>query len=285
MTVDGSVSHHDAFPPQVAALLQMWDVKPDGSLVTTHSSWVLPVRHHATSAILKVARTPDERHGYALMRWWDGAGAAKVLASAENALLLERATGRRDLAEMARSGQDDEACRILCETAMRLHTSRPGPLPDLHPLEVWFQPLYDLADQHGRLAKAAITARLLLSEPRSISALHGDLHHDNVLDFGDRGWLAIDPHGLLGERFFDFANVFTNPDLSDPSRPVGTRPGRLESRLKIAAETAQVEPKRMLQWIVAWTGLSAAWFIGDQDDKGAAIDLTINDIACGLLEL
>jgi streptomycin 6-kinase len=39
----------------------------------------------------------------------------------------------------------------------------------------------------------------------------------------------------------------------------------------------------MLQWIVAWTGLSAAWFFGDGDDTGAAIDLTINDIACGLL--
>jgi len=275
----------DVSAPEVEALLQTWNMEPDGALLTTHSSWVLPVRQNTACAILKVARTPDERHGYALMRWWDGAGAAKVFASAENALLLERATGRRDLAAMARFGQDDEACRILCETATRLHTWRPAPLPDLHPLGVWFQPLYDLAHQHGRLAKAAITARLLLSEPRSISALHGDLHHENVLDFGDRGWLAIDPHGLLGERFFDFANIFTNPDLSDPSRPVSARPGRLESRLKIVAETAQVEPKRMLQWIVAWTGLSAAWFIGDGDDKGAAIDLTINGIACGLLEL
>jgi aminoglycoside/hydroxyurea antibiotic resistance kinase len=41
--------------------------------------------------------------------------------------------------------------------------------------------------------------------------LHGDLHHGNVLDFGLRGWLAIDPKGLLGERGFDFANIFTNP--------------------------------------------------------------------------
>jgi streptomycin 6-kinase len=39
----------------------------------------------------------------------------------------------------------------------------------------------------------------------------------------------------------------------------------------------------MLQWIVAWTGLSVAWFIGDGDDKRAAIDLTINRIACMLL--
>ena len=43
----------------------------------------------------------------------------------------------------------------------------------------------------------------------------------------------------------------------------------------------------MLQWIVAWTGLSAAWFIGDgdNDDDGPAINLTINGIACGVLGL
>ena len=42
--------------------------------------------------------------------------------------------------------------------------------------------------------------RKLLAEPREVCALHGDLHHDNVLDFGPRGWLAIDPHALVGER-------------------------------------------------------------------------------------
>jgi streptomycin 6-kinase len=52
---------------------------------------------------------------------------------------------------------------------------------------------------------------VLLAEPREVGVLHGDLHHGNVLDFGVRGWLAIDPKGLLGERGFDFANIFTNP--------------------------------------------------------------------------
>ena len=71
----------------------------------------------------------------------------------------------------------------------------------------------------GILARCAEAARALLSEPREVGVLHGDLHHDNVLDFGVRGWLAIDPKRLVGERGFDFANIFTNPDArrSDPS--------------------------------------------------------------------
>jgi streptomycin 6-kinase len=93
--------------------------------------------------MLKVARIPDEGAGYRLLTWWDGQGSARVVASAVDALLMERASGAGDLAQMAWSGRDDEACRILCDTAARLHAPRSGPLPDLHPLEDWFQPLYD----------------------------------------------------------------------------------------------------------------------------------------------
>lgn len=63
-------------------------------------------------AMLKVARIPDEEAGYRLLTWWDGQGAARVFASAAGALLMERASGAGDLAQIAWSGQDDEACRI-----------------------------------------------------------------------------------------------------------------------------------------------------------------------------
>jgi streptomycin 6-kinase len=41
--------------------------------------------------------------------------------------------------------------------------------------------------------------------------LHVDLHHSNVLDAGPRGWLAIDPKALLGERTYETANLLRNP--------------------------------------------------------------------------
>jgi streptomycin 6-kinase len=226
--------------------------------------------------MLKVARIPDERAGYRLMSWWGGDGAANVLEAGDGALLMERAQGAGSLADMARDGRDDEACRILCRTAAGLHAPRSHPPPELHPLDQWFRPLFDLAPHHAVLAPAAELARSLLLEPRDVRPLHGDLHHDNVLDFGDRGWLAIDPHGLLGESAFDLANIFTNPDLSDPTRPVATLPGRLESRLRVVVEETRTHAPRLLRWIAAWTGLSAAWFIADGDRESAEIDLQVN---------
>lgn len=269
-------------PLEVTRHLENWRLVPDGALIATRSSWVLPVRRHDGPAVLKVARIPDEQAGYRLMSWWNGEGAAAVFASGDGALLLERALGDRDLAHMARSGEDDEACRILCRTAALLHAPRSARLPELHPLDRWFQPLFALAAGHGVLAPAAEMARTLLADQRDVRPLHGDLHHENVLDFPQRGWLAIDPHGLVGERTFDFANIFTNPDLSDPTQPVATLPGRLEARLSVVAEESGIEPARVLQWIVAWTGLSAAWFIEDGDQRGAEIDLDVNALALRL---
>jgi streptomycin 6-kinase len=266
-------------PPEAAPFLRDWALAPDGPLITTHSSWVLPVRHGAEPAMLKVARIPDEQAGYRLMSWWNGQGAAKVIVASDGALLMERAVGPLSLARMARSGQDDEACRILCRTAARLHAPRSGPLPELNPLDRWFQPLFDLATSHPVLAPAAEQARRLLANQRDVRPLHGDLHHDNVLDFADRGWLAIDPHGLVGERTFDVANIFTNPDLGDPTYPVATLPGRFEARLDVVVAETGIDATRILEWIVAWTGLSAAWFIDDDDQRGAEIDLHIHGLA------
>ena len=40
--------------------------------------------------------------------------------------------------------------------------------------------------------------------------LHGDLHHDNILYDRQKGWLAIDPKGVIGNPIFDFARLIQN---------------------------------------------------------------------------
>jgi streptomycin 6-kinase len=236
------------------------------------------VRQAGVAAMLKVATDREEANGGATMAWWAGEGAAPVLARADGALLLERAQGRRSLAEMARTGCDADATAILCAAAAELHRPRGRPLPELVPLPVWFRALDPAASAEGGVfVRCAAVARRLLAEPGEPVVLHGDLHHDNVLDFGPRGWLAIDPKGLWGERGFDYGNIFTNPDLADLTRPVAVRPEIFARRLEIVADRARLERTRLLDWIIAWTGLSAAWFLEDGDSP--ATDLAIAALA------
>jgi streptomycin 6-kinase len=147
--------------------LSRWNLVPDGSPIITQSGRLLPVRRRGEPAMLKLVTEAEERFGVMLMEWWDGDGAARVLARDDDALLLERAEGAVSLADMARNGRDDEACRVLCAVAARLHAPRPEPLPELIPLPHWFRELEPAAATHGGiLARCAETAHVLLAEPR-----------------------------------------------------------------------------------------------------------------------
>lgn len=97
--------------------------------------------------------------------------------------------------------------------------------------------------------------------PQDVVVLHGDIHHGNVLDFGERGWLAIDPKRLGGERGFDYANLFCNPDPD-----TALTPGCLERRATIVAASAGLDRERLLKWVLAQSGLSATWMLGEGAD-------------------
>ena len=268
--------------------LARWGLVPDGVPIVTHSSHLLPVRHHGAPAMLKLPEAPDERLGYLPLEYWAGEGAARLLARSPtgDAMLLERATGRRSLSAMARSSADadDEATAILCEAIAGLHKPR-GPAPaGLIPLETWFADLFPMAAQRGGiLARAAAAATELLPAQREIVPLHADIHHENVLDFEARGWLAIDPKSVIGDRAFEYTILFCDPDLSDPDPPVAIAPGRFERRLEIVLEKSGLERRRLLSWLLAWCGLSAAWFLGD-DDPLAEINLAVAEKAAALLD-
>jgi streptomycin 6-kinase len=250
--------------------LERWQLTPDGDPIITPTSRLLPVRRGACPAMLKVAVHPEERRGNRLMTWWNGNGAARVLMHDGGAILMERATPGLSLADLARHGRDDDDSRIICAAVVRLHDLEPPPqdlVKDLVPLTRWFEALLHAAELHGGILRpCAATASELLATPRDVSVLHGDIHHGNVLDFGPRGWLAIDPKGLVGERAFDYANVFCNPDIETAASP-----GRLALRLEVVAADASIDRNRLLRWLLAWAGLSAAFAIEDGGSPQGAL--------------
>ena len=237
--------------------LLRWDLSQDGEPKTTRSSKLLPVRYRGKAAMLKVAFNAEERAGGAFMAWWAGQGAAAVLAHDAEAVLLERAQGASSLSVMARAGRDDEASRIICGVVAGLHAPRPA----LCPLKTWFRELEAAARSHGGIfAVAMVELDDLLANPRETGVLHGDIHHDNILDFGAKGWLAIDPKSLEGERGYDYANLFRNP-----GGDVALQPGRFERQVELVAACASLERTRLLRWVLSVMSLSAAWHLSNRE--------------------
>lgn len=259
--------------------MQRWQLQPDGPAFETHSSLLMPVRYQGRAAMLKIAREQEEKFGGLLMCWWQGEGAARVLAWHDDGILLERAQGGLSLPQMVRDGNDQQATAILCQVIARLHAPRAQPLPELIPLDQWFNSLWPAAQAHGGMLRLSATvAAELLTSPRELSVLHGDIHHDNVLDFGERGWLVIDPKRLYGERAFDYANIFCNPNYG-----IATDPDIFLRRVEQVCQLAGLDRQRLLQWILAWAGLSAAWFM--EDGEAADIDFRVAEQAARALDL
>lgn len=219
--------------------------------------------------MLKVTEIPEERRGMRVMAWWDGEGAAKVYRHGDGALLMERAVDPRGLTARTDRSGDDEATQILCEVAARLHAPRSTPEPELQPLHERFEALRQRSGRGGDFFGAsAVLAERLLASQRDVVPLHGDLHHGNVLEFDAGEWRAIDPKGVVGERAFDFANIFCNP-----TRSVAVAPGRVARLADLVASCASIERRRLVEWAVAWCGLSAAWTLADGGWPDVALDV------------
>jgi streptomycin 6-kinase len=249
----------------VTAHIAKWNLVADGAEIETPSSWLLPVRQGAVAAMLKVHKPEsDERPGTDYLRYVGGNGAVRVMAADDDALLMERAMGARSLLDMAVAGDDRGAAEILAATVGKLQAPRGGPVPPtLAPLERHFASLFDRAHEHPLLQRSAACARALLASPRDVMALHGDLHHSNVLDGGPRGWLAIDPKGHLGERTYDLANLLGNPW---PHGDIVHHSGRMQAIGSLYAERLGMAADRVLAFALAHAGLAGSWHL----DEGSA---------------
>ncbi len=287
MTGGAGPAQQEPEASRIAEWISRWRLELDGTPFRTATSTLAPARTGDGSAVMvKLSHHEEERRGSALLESWKGRGAARVLARDGDAVLIERATGGRSLIAMAEAGSDAAADLIMCRTAGTLHGASDAILPRsqpgqqaVTPLRVWFRRLFAHADEltpfhrHG-----AALAQELLDDERDVVVLHGDLHHGNVLDFGARGWLAIDPKALLGERTFDYCTLLCNPD---PVRAV--EPGRLESRWAAVASAAALDPDRFARWLVAWCALSSAWHALDGDHAAAASAVRVGERALALV--
>jgi streptomycin 6-kinase len=250
--------------------LRKWDLRPDGELIETHTSWVLPVRRAGEAAMLKVLKpNSDEQVGADMLRYFGGIGAVRLIEGDHSAWLMERASDEVSLTAMAVSGDDDAAAAILADCVAQLHAPRDMVAPaGLIRLDEWFQSLFAREAELPIFGRCATVACRLLATERAIVVLHGDLHHDNVLHSA-RGWLAIDPKGLMGERADEVANLLCNPQ---PHGDIIHRPDRMVRLATLYAERLELDAQRVLAFALAHAGLSAAWSLEDGRDASYRVN-------------
>ncbi len=264
--------------PILALYLDKWNLTPDGASFRTNSSLLQPCVSNGSKAILKIPFIEEELRASKLLQWWDGKASAKVLNVDAKAILLERVENEDNISliNLVKQGQDKEATRIICQTANKLHSSQGKELPPLISLKDWFASLLNETNfSNETLKECALVASKLLSNQTELCVLHGDLHHENILYSDVNGWLAIDPKALYGDRAFDFANILCNPN-----KQVALDKDRLVGQIEVICQETNIDFDRMLDWVIAWVGLSAIWM--EEDNEDASLPIQLAKIALSL---
>jgi len=243
-----------------------WSLTKASLVAETPTSWLYRVeqngRDPAALKILKPGAGADERRGGALLAWYAGEGAATVFDAGEDCVFMEWVEGP-SLGEPARSGRDDDAMEAFAEVVAQLHKPRPDAPADLTPLRERFRSLFKADARSWPQTARDLYARSvgiglnLFDKPMPAVPLHGDLHHDNILH-SPRGWLAVDPKGLLGDPTYEVANAFLNPI---GAQNLCADPGRIARLADCFSARLGLNRKRILGFAAAHAALSACWDI------------------------
>lgn len=265
-----------ALPNLLEQAAQRWQL--DGLRVAEPLSYhvITYARRGEAEVVLKLG-VPDRelRSEIRSLRQFAGRGAVRLLESdsGRGMLLLERLRPGGQLAGLA---DERRATRIAAEI---MHTVR-RPVPakgGLVQLSDWLQGLergrgrLEATDplDRGLIAHAQSLARDLMAENQLPALIHGDLHHFNILE-SERGWLAIDPKGVIGPAAYEVGPFLLNPwVVTGIPRDAAER---MAVRLTMLAEVLEVERERVRQWGLVHAVLSAVWSLQDDENWKPAME-------------
>ena len=256
----------DGLPAVTRAVLDEWDLTPEGARWHGFCSLVLPVTTaDGTQAALKVALPDDEsEHEHLALQRWRGRGAVRLLRAdpSRRALLLERLE-RHDLTDI----WDVEACEVVASRYADLHVP---PMPQLRSqasyVERWVSALardaQDVPVPRRLVEQTGALARDLVGEPAT-AVIHGDLHYGNVLR-GRRDeeetWLVIDPKPTNGDPHYELEPMLRDrfEEYAAPWATGSVRDG-IRRRFHALVDAAGLDEARARDWVIVRSILNAHW--------------------------
>jgi len=216
------------------------------------------------------------------LRAFSGFGVVQVL-SENNGLLLQIHAVPGVSLKSYFPEKDDEAISIASNIIKRLHKA---PIPHLHTfphVKDWLSALNNgLKIPTAYLQKARRLRDNLLETSSKDVLLHGDLHHDNILQNGDdesqRGsksedeWMVIDPKGVIGESAYEVAAFIRNPIPGLLAH--NNAQSIVNHRITCFSKALKLSKPRIINWCFVQAVLAWAWALEDGCDDSYFKDLT-----------
>jgi streptomycin 6-kinase len=249
---------------QLLARATLWDVAIKHTSETLMSLLAFGTRRGAP-VVLKISKQRgDEWHAGEVLRAFNGDGTVRVYESEPGAVLLEWLNPGDELVALVRRGEDEAAISILVEVVRQMaHHTPPAQCPTV--FDWWrgfdrYLNTNDIQVPNDLVREARDLYRRLADSQKQTMLLHGDLQHYNVLFDSSRGWVAIDPKGIVGELEYEVGAILRNP-VEQPN--LFLSPEVIERRLRILTDTLDLNYRRALEWSFAQAVLSEIWDVED----------------------
>lgn len=253
-------------PELVSAISLRLDLRDLKEVVNLTYNYVLSGFQGDNPIILKLGLDHEEltREAFAL-KCFAGYGAVNVLAEDKGMLLLERAMPGISLKSYF-PDREQKSIEIACGVMQKLHQANIPVTHNFPHIKDWLTAMdRDWPIPDAYLKKARKLRDQLLQTSEADVLLHGDLHHDNILQ-NDNDWLVIDPKGVIGEQAYEVAAFIRNPipELLNHADALNV----MHNRVTRFAEALELPSQRIIDWCFVQAILAWAWALEDGYDTG-----------------
>ena len=206
----------DNIPELLKTYETKWGLKAKGAFEDLSINYVEKAQtKNGEDVVLKIGFPEDQEFSreVSALEIYNGNGAVKILREDldNSVLLLEACLPGKPLHSL---NDEEKEILIFTNTAKRVwkKVTKDSEFPKLSDEVKYFDWYFGNKEKAQKylpeelVKKALEKYKNLIESQKELYLLHSDLHHDNILS-SDRGWLAIDPRGLIGEREFK-AGVF-----------------------------------------------------------------------------
>lgn len=258
-------------PALISKASQRWGLTNVQPSSTLSYNFVAFANRAGEQVVLKMGVPNREmKSEMAALRLFNGEGACRLIDDDEEKcwMLLERLKPGVMLSTLE---DDEEATHIAVDVMQKIW--RPAPKDDIFiRLTDWFDGLKRLRSRFNGgtgpfneklVGRVEHSVKEFFAENHKPVLMHGDFHHFNILS-SERGWLIIDPKGVIGPAGYEVGPLLINP-WGDLLKMNNYR-RMTERRIDILHERLGFERERIREWGLAHAILSAWWSLEDHGD-------------------
>lgn len=249
-----------------------WNLKSGGVFADLSINYVEKVKtKDGKDAVLKIGFPDDEvfLDEVRTLEVYDGNGAIKILKKdLDNfVVLLERCIPGKSLHILNDEESEIKIFANVCKMIWRKASDdlRFNKLSDeVKYFDWYFENLEKCKEQlpQDLVIKAREKFEELINNSGKQYLLHADLHHDNILE-SSRGWLCIDPKGIIGEREYESSVYILNPYKRFKENDELINNAFFAKRIELISKALGLNRDRVTAWAFIKQILALIWSLQD----------------------